>query len=167
MSAKTRLLLDGLLFAVLLAAYQPGVTGVPFHEWLCLALFVPAIAHLVVNWDWCVRVVSSLGRRLRPTTRVNFVLDSGLFVAMVAAAVSGLMVSRVVAGVLGWTATTDILWYRIHASSADLTIALMGFHLFMHRRWVLRVVKTRFAAGGAKAALREKPVRVRSEGRAC
>jgi hypothetical protein len=165
MSARSRLFLDVLLLAVFVAAYEPGRTGIPLHRWLCLALAIPALAHLVINWDWLLRVASSLAGRLRKVTRLNFAIDTGLFLSTVTVMVSGFMVSQVIGAVFGWTATTDPSWYRVHAYSADPTIVFMLVHLALHWRWVVRVVRTRVLSGTTRPVLRGEPVRVRIDHR--
>ena len=143
MTARTRLLLDIMLLGGIVAAYYPRSTGLPLHEWLCLALAVPALVHLVVNWDWVVRVIGRFFGKARAGARVNLVVDVALFVTSVAVMVSGLMVSRVIAGALGFSPVPDLAWLRVHSLSADATIVLALTHFALHWRWVVRVVETR------------------------
>lgn len=143
MSARVRLLLDVVLFGAFVAAYNPLHTGLPVHEWLCLALLAPAGLHLVVNWDWLERVCSTFFGRLRRATRVNFTVDILLFVATVSVMLSGFMVSRILAHALGYRPTSDPAWYRVHSLAANATVVLMVLHLVLHRKWVTRVVRVR------------------------
>ena len=151
MSARTRLLVDVVLFGAFVAAYNPLHTGLPVHEWLCLALLAPAGLHLVVNWDWVERVCSTFFGRLRRATRVNFTVDVLLFVATVSVMLSGFMVSRILAHVFGYRPTADPLWYRVHSLAANVTVALMVLHLVLHRKWVTRVVRVRLLGGPRRA----------------
>jgi hypothetical protein len=152
MSARTRLLVDVLLFGAFVASYYPLKTGLPLHEWLCLALLAPAGLHLVLNWDWLERVYSTFFGRLRRATRVNFTVDVLLLVATVSVMLSGFLVSRVVAHAIGYKPTTDLLWYRVHSLAANATIGLMVVHLTLHWKWVKRVVRTRILANPNRAA---------------
>ena len=147
MSARTRLLVDTVLLAAFVAAYYPFKTGLAIHEWLCLIVIIPSLVHLVVNWDWAQRAATKLFGRMRSTTRLNFAVDSALFVAVISAMLSGFLVSRVIGGALGYSASPLLIWHRVHSLSADATIVLALVHLGLHWRWVVRVVRTRVLAG--------------------
>ena len=143
MSAVKRLLIDVLLLAAIVAAYKPGATGFTLHEWLSLALAAPILVHLVVNWDWVGRAGRALFRRLRRATRLNFAVDSLLFVATVTVMLSGFAVSRALAGAIGLATDPEPIWYAVHSVSADATLALVILHLVLHWKWIVRVMRTR------------------------
>jgi hypothetical protein len=141
MTARARLLLDLVLFAVLLVAYNPSWTGLAVHEWLCVAAAVPLLFHLIVNWEWVVQVARRFGERLRAMPRVHLVVDTGLFVAAVSVMVSGLMVSQAIARALGLVIVPDSAWVLVHSWSADATIALLLIHFVLHWRWVVSTAR--------------------------
>jgi hypothetical protein len=143
MSAAKRLLVDLVLFAAVVAAYKPDETGITVHEWLALALAIPVLLHLVVNWDWVGRVGRALFRRLRRVTRLNFAVDTLLFVATVTVMLSGFVVSTALAGALGLATDPEPIWYAVHSVSADATMALALVHLALHWRWIVRVIRVR------------------------
>ena len=68
MSNRTRLTIDAVLLAGLLIAFFPARTGISTHEWLSVALVVPALFHLVINWDWVMRTSGRLFAKLRTTS---------------------------------------------------------------------------------------------------
>ncbi len=144
MSPRSRLLLDVGMFAALLAAFNPAWTGLAVHEWLSLAVAIPLLVHLVINWEWTLRVLGSFVDRLFHATRLNLLVDVGLFVSSVAVMLSGLLVSQVISGALGIAVAPSSVWIAVHSVSADATIALLLVHLGLHWRWVtnaaLRVV---------------------------
>jgi hypothetical protein len=144
MSFTKRLLLDASLLLAILTAYRPGATGITVHEWLSLSLAAPVLVHLVVNWDWVGRVARRLFRKARGATRLNFAVDTMLFVATVAVMLSGLMVSRVVAGAFGLVTDPEAIWHTVHSVSADATLTLAMAHLVLHWKWIARVVRTRW-----------------------
>ena len=155
MSAGKRLALDAGLFIALLVAYYPARTGIAIHEWLSVALIVPLLMHLVINWDWTVRVISRFAERLRATSRPNLVADICLFVSAVALMLSGLMVSQSIAGVLEIAPAANAIWYALHSVTADLTVVLLLVHLGLHWRWIARVaglLDTRRVAGAKEHA---------------
>jgi hypothetical protein len=155
MSVRGRLLLDLALFGVLLAAYNPGWTGLAWHEWLCVAAIVPLLYHLVINWDKVLRVMSTFADKLWHGSRLDLVVDAALFVLGVTAMVSGLMVSQVVAPALGVTITPTTIWVSVHAWSADFTIVLLLVHAGLHWRWIYNAT-LRFAG---RVAGQRPPVR--------
>lgn len=143
MTARKRLLIDGIMLGTFVAAYKPFLTGLSLHEWLSLALFAPVLVHLVVNWDWAVRVIGRFLRRLRGATRLNLLVDVGLLVSVVTVMLSGLFVSQVIMGLLGSAGTAETIWHRVHSISADATIAFVALHLLLHLRWIVRAVRAR------------------------
>ena len=155
MSAGKRLALDAGLFIALLVAYYPARTGIAIHEWLSVAIIVPLLVHLVVNWDWTVRVISKFAERLRSTSRINLVVDICLFVSAVALMLSGLMVSQSIASVLGVAPAANAIWYALHSVTADVMVLLLLVHLGLHWRWIARVaglLGTRRVAGAREHA---------------
>lgn len=151
MTARERLPIDVFMFGAFIAAYKPLTTGLSLHEWLCLVLVAPILVHLVINWDWAVRVSTSFSRRLRKTTRVNLVVDIVLFVSTVTAMLSGFMVSRVISGFLGFSAPAGLVWHTVHSASADVVIALALLHTALHWKWFARVLGVRPARSARPA----------------
>ena len=109
MTARSRLLLDGGLFAALLAVNNPAWTGISAHEWLGIALVTPLLVHLIINWDWTVRTVTNFVDKARNASRVNLVVDTLLFLATVAVMLSGLVVSTTLPGLFGFTSSPSII----------------------------------------------------------
>jgi|GEM_PF-1669392 len=143
MTARKRLPIDLFMFSAFLVAYKPFSTGLSLHEWVALVLVVPVLVHLVINWDWAVRVSTSFARQLRKMNRVNLVADTALFISTVAAMLSGFMVSRVIAGFVGFSVSAGPLWHTVHSLSADVAIALALLHTALHWGWFARVLGLR------------------------
>ena len=140
MSSRKRLALDAGLFVALLVAYYPARTGISLHEWLSLAIVVPLLVHLVINWDWTVKVMSRFSRNLFATSRLNLVVDVGLFLTSVTVMLSGVMISSAIASTLHITLASNVIWYALHSVSADVTVALLLVHLSLHWRWIARAL---------------------------
>jgi Domain of unknown function (DUF4405) len=138
MTARKRLPIDMFMFAAFLVGYKPFSTGLSLHEWLCVVLVAPVLVHMVINWDWTVRVSTSFFSRLRRTTRVNLIVDIVLFVFTVAVMLSGFMVSRVFAAAVGFSTTPAPIWYRVHSLSADIVIGSALVHFALHWKWFVR-----------------------------
>lgn len=141
MRARTRFMLDIALAIGLVAAYRPTWTGVSLHQWLSIAIIGPLLLHLLVNWQWAVRVLSTFFQRLFSTSRVNFVVDSALLVSVVAVMLSGFMVSVSILSFFGVRSSNELVWHAVHLWSANATIALFALHAALHWRWFLGVAK--------------------------
>jgi len=141
MSVRSRLVLDILLFIALLTAFNPGATGISIHEWLSLAIVVPALLHLVINWDWVLRIASRVLARARAASKLNLAVDTLLFLATVTVMMSGLLISEVISAAFGLTLSADAIWYAIHSWSADATIVMLLVHGALHASWIARVLR--------------------------
>jgi len=150
MSARTRLFLDLGVFAALLAAYNPAWTGLAVHEWLSIAVIVPLLLHLIINWEWTVRITTQFLDRLFHASRLNLIVDTTLFVSTVAVMLSGLMVSQVVLATFGLAVTPGAVWVALHAVTADTTIALLLLHFVLHASWVAKVLGLKSARSQAR-----------------
>lgn len=140
MKTTKRLVLDLALFGGFLAALSPRITGLPVHEWLSLAITVPALIHLVINWDWTVRIAKTFWTKLMSMSRLNFVIDVALFASAVTVMLSGLAVSQVIAGTIGLASTAGVVWHVLHSSSAMLTLFLLMAHFALHAEWFARAI---------------------------
>lgn len=159
MSVRNRLLLDVALFAAIVVAYAPVATGISIHEWLSVAIAVPFLLHLVVNWEWVLRFVRNAFEKLTSTSLLNGIVDLALFVSAVTVVLSGLLISQVVAGALGIALASSAVWHSVHSLAADATIALLLLHFALHARWMASAFQTmlqRFDAQDS-AALRGAP----------
>lgn len=116
-----------MLLAVLIL--QPWrLTGVVLHEWLAAALLAGILTHLVLHWPW----IESRSRRLRiPRTRVNYVLNVLVFVAMAAALISGFAISKVVLP-LHHDPAAYMRWRSIHGFTSRTALIGIGLHLAMN-----------------------------------
>jgi hypothetical protein len=127
------------MFAAMLAAFNPAWTGIAIHEWLGLAVIVPLLVHVIINWDATLRVIEKFVDRLLSASRINVLVDVALFVSTVAVMLSGLMVSQTIAGLLGLATAPNAMWVALHSFTADTTIALLLVHFVLHWRWLTSV----------------------------
>lgn len=141
MRRRARLCLDIGLFLGFGFAFAPAVTGISVHEWLSLAIIVPSLAHVVINWDWVMRVTAGLLGRIRTASKVNLVVDVLLFSATVTVMLSGLMVSRTIAAAIGVTSAAGTIWNAAHSLSATGTIVLLVAHFGLHASWIGRTLR--------------------------
>ena len=138
---KTNLLLDFGVFAGLLVAAAPGLTGLPVHEWLGVAFAGAILTHLLLHWKWITEVALHFLRKLFHQSRLQFVIDSALFIAFIAVMLSGLMISRNVLALIGIATARNSLWNSIHPLAANATVLLAGLHFATHLSWVVGMTK--------------------------
>ena len=149
MTARERLALDLTVFAIVVAAANPVLTGIGLHEWLGMVLIVPALVHLIVNWEWVARAVSAFFGRIRTVARVNLIVDVGLFLSVIGVTLSGFMVIPGLASALGLQAAT--LWHPVHLITSDLTVGFTLLHFALHWKWVASVVRRILASPSTPA----------------
>ena len=77
---KANLMIDIGIFAAVLLALEPSFTGLPIHEWFALSLTGMIIIHLLVHWQWMVRVTGKFFQNLFHNSRLNYIVDALFFV---------------------------------------------------------------------------------------
>jgi hypothetical protein len=140
-SLITNVLIDLVILASFLIAFEPTLTGIPIHEWLSLALTGVLIAHILLHWQWVVSVTVHFVRQLLHSSRLNYVVDALIFIAMVTVMFSGILISRSILDVLGIPPLSDPFWRILHARSADATLILTACHFALHWKWVVNTFK--------------------------
>lgn len=139
------LLLDSAIFVAFLAATSPRLTGLAIHEWLSIALGAAIVTHLLLHWSWIVQVTRRFFGKLTWAARVNYVLNSLIFVAFTTAIVTGLLISEVALPLFGVRLGRDGLWMALHRMASDATVVLAGLHIALHWRWVVSATRRLFA----------------------
>jgi hypothetical protein len=144
-------------------ASHPEWTGIGFHEWLAAIVVLPALYHLVVNWDWVARVAVGFIGKLKAASRINLVVDIVLFLATITVMVSGVMV---IPGVVSTAVGTTILgvWSEAHRISSYITILAMVAHFLLHAEWMTDVAFRSFAPKPGRHAV-GRPVQLARAGR--
>jgi len=156
MSVKTNLWVDTAIFAAFLVAFEPALTGIAVHEWLGLALAAALIAHIVLHWDWVVKVTLQFLRKLFHSSRLNYIVDGILMIAFVVVMLSGILISRSVLSILGIQVAASPAWRFLHSSSADLFLIMVGLHFALHWSWIVNACK-RFLINPLRDRLAPRP----------
>ena len=137
----SRLILDvGMLVAMILLI-DPRGSGIAVHEWVGIVIAPFLIFHLMLNWPWTVQVTRKLVRRLPIETRINSVLNWLLFVVMVIAIVSGVLISQEALPWMGFNVTGSYTWRGIHSFSALFVLIIIGANLAMQWQWIVGAVR--------------------------
>lgn len=112
------------------------IGGVSPHELMAFILGIIAFVHIIVHWDWIIKVGKRVFQRLSRQTRFNYLLDIGLFLAFGLTGLSGLLMSQT----LGLN-TSESFVSEIHEAAGTLSILMVGGHLVLHWKWIMNAVK--------------------------
>lgn len=112
------------------------------HEWIGVSLFVLFIAHNALNFKWYKALFKG---RYNVVRIIRCLVNFALFVFMLLAMISGIMLSREVFGFLGITA--GMTGRRLHLIATAWVYLLMSMHLGFH--WGTVVGATRKMMGKA------------------
>ncbi len=138
---KRNFLIDSIIFGMFLIAFEPALTGVTIHEWLCFAFWGTIVVHLFLHWQWIAQVTLRFFRKLFHSSRLNFVLDLLLLIAFVMVMLSGLMISRSLLPAIGIQVSHSHNWRFLHSWSADVMLILVGIHFALHWKWIVNTFK--------------------------
>jgi hypothetical protein len=144
---RLSLWLDTLLFLAVCSLMVTIFTGIPIHEWLGIALVPALLLHLLLQWPWIATRTRRLAKPRTGRTRVNYCINLGLFLTMVATVQSGLVISRVAmpAVLSGWTG--DRRWGQVHGWASSALLLLLGLHIALNWDWIYAVVRRRIGVG--------------------
>jgi hypothetical protein len=158
MQARTRpmnrnslnLLVDLSVFVGFLAATAPLFTGLAIHEWLSLAVAVVIIVHLLLHWNWIVGITKRLFGRVSHASRVNYLLNTLLFIAFTIVTFTGVMISEEVLPLFGLRLAHDGAWRQLHGLASNASVILIGLHVALHWNWIVNVARRLLGLGAPK-----------------
>jgi Domain of unknown function (DUF4405) len=140
--------LDVLLLLAVFVLQTPGSSGLAAHEWGGIVFGVMVALHLLVNWRWIVTALLRVTSAASWRDRVNLLLNVTLFVIVVLALFSGLMISEVVLSVAGLERSGLRAWGSLHSLFSTLSLIIVGFHIALNWDWILGVVRKRLFIRG-------------------
>jgi hypothetical protein len=143
-STKTNFGLDALLLAAFLIATAPRLSGIPIHEWLSIAFGAAIVIHLLLHWQWVAATLRRFFRRMNSRQRINFVLNTLLFIDIVILLFTGLVISRVALPALGIDTVRGGIWRPLHSLSSDIAVFIIGLHVALHWQWIWSAIKRYF-----------------------
>ncbi len=138
---KIKFTLDVITGISTLVLLSPPLSGIPIHEWLGLAVIIPLLVHLLLNWQWTVETTRRFFGRLPGQPRINYVLNIMLFILMTGEGFTGLMISKEVLPLFGLSGSNNFMYRNLHSMLADGLLIVMGLHLAMNWKWVLTVLQ--------------------------
>jgi len=137
----TKLLVDTSAFIGFLILMDPRSTGLSIHEWLGLAGIGVVITHLLLNWKWIVEITRRFFTKIPRRSRLNYILNSALFIDMSLIMFTGIMISKSALPALGIHLPESFIWRSLHSTTTDLFVPLLGMHLALHWSWLVNTTK--------------------------
>ncbi len=134
------LLVDLAIFVAFLVAMDPRLTGIAVHEWLSIAFGAAIISHLLLHWSWLVATTRRIFTTAPRQARINYVLNTLLFIDVTLLVFTGLMISKIALPQLGITLAPGMLWRSVHTLTADAAVFIVGLHVALHRGWITKSV---------------------------
>jgi len=139
---RKKLLVDTAILIGFLLSTAPHFTGNTIHEWLGTALAVTLIVHILMHWEWIISVGANYFKKLWQVSRLQFIVDVGVFTAFLILITSGLMMSKIVMSTLGIPLTPSHAWKPIHSITSNAAVILTGIHFALNWSLVVRMIKT-------------------------
>lgn len=138
---KINLAIDSMIFVAFLIAMAPHFSGTAVHEWLSIAFGAAIITHLLLHWQWLVEVTKRFFKQAQWSARINYVLNTLLFIDMTIVIFTGLMISEAALPLFGVHMASGGVWRRLHDTSANIVLVLVGLHIALHWQWIVNMVK--------------------------
>lgn len=127
-------------------------TWIDIHNWTGLAMLIGVALHLILHWKWVSCVAARYFKKLAKQARLNFSLDSLLFVTFFLTGLSGLVAWLIVPGggyqggrnpyygvtLLGLTHHN---WSDLHLWASLAMMVIVVVHLALHWRWIACVTR--------------------------
>jgi hypothetical protein len=134
------LLLDIFLLAGFVAVNQVHQTGIVFHEWFGVFLGLTLLLHLVLHWRWILNVVKKFFRIKNLSQQLKLVVDALILVGFATIMITGILMSKSFLPAFGITGVHSFTLKMLHKTSTSLTIYLVGAHLLLNAKWILKTI---------------------------
>lgn len=138
---KIELWIDFSIFVAFLVAMDPRSSGKAIHEWLTVSMAAVIVVHLLLSWDWIVKMSRRFFSKMGGQARLNYALNWLLFITGTLLIISGIMISQKVVPSLGIVLPQSFTWRELHNISANLSLILLGLHTALHWGWIADTFK--------------------------
>src|SRR5665213_2154980 len=127
-----------------------GASGFKYHEWIGIAFIAPFILHILVSWSWITTTWKRALDNPEPRARINFLLNTALFVMMIVVVVSGLVISEYVLPAVGVQPPRTQAWEQLHNFTSSLIAPVVALHLALNWNWIKRALRRYLARAGTR-----------------
>jgi hypothetical protein len=130
---------DLVMLVLLSGIYCLHSTGMAFHEYAGLAIFVLFIIHLAYNYKWIINVgkklfINSISVRIK----IMYAVDLLLLISFILIGISGIMISHIV-----FKLEKMPLWRPIHSSVSAISLILLAVHIGLHGKMIINTIKSK------------------------
>jgi hypothetical protein len=129
-------------------------TGVPWHEYLSIALAAAVFVHLVRQRSWIAANALRLGSLTTWRARVNVVLNVLMFLTLVSVTASGLFASKVVWPHPDMAVDAFVRWHDIHGYTGTWLQWLAALHIAVNWTPLLKRFRVVLGTRGSPAPRR-------------
>jgi len=132
--------LDAALLISVCALETVPFTGMIIHEWLGIMFAFLMSVHLLLSWSWIALSTRRFVTGATGRTRVDYLLNFGLFACMTTLIYSGIQISQqavpFVTRSAGGNPPLRFPWGPIHDTLSNVVVVLAGLHLAINWEWV-------------------------------
>jgi hypothetical protein len=133
---KLNLFLDMGLALAFVVELQEHFSGLRLHELLGLTFGAALVIHIILHFDWIVSVTRHLFQKVLHESRLNYVLNIAVFIDMLAATVTGILISRTLNLGISLDQQTQGTFHQLHILSSNFALVLIGLHVALHWKWI-------------------------------
>jgi hypothetical protein len=134
--SKLNLLLDIGLALLFVVDMEEHFTGLALHELIGVIITLAILIHLLLHWDWIMTISKTFFQKLIHESRLNYVLNTLLFVDMAVLIGTGILISRTLGLSLGLSRDLQMPLQTVHILAAHFSLVLVGLHVAMHWKWL-------------------------------
>lgn len=138
---KTNFYLDIALTLLFVIEMEVHFTGLALHELMGLLFAALLTVHIVLHWKWIVSLTRIFPKKLLHESGLNYVLNVALFVDVLAATLSGLLIASTLGYTVGLSTAAMSNWLFVHVVSSHLSLILIALHVALHWKWVVTQAK--------------------------
>jgi len=150
---KLMLIVDAVLFLFIVLLNAPLFTGLQLHELSGICLVIPFSVHLLLSWKWIVHSTKHLFSQKDLKKRMNYLLNSMLFLLCILELASGLMISQFLVLYIGINTINDWKWRALHNQASVGIILTVSIHIAMNWLRIVSYFKKGIAGKQKKAVI--------------
>ncbi|MFK7801759.1 MAG: cytochrome b/b6 domain-containing protein [Anaerolineae bacterium] len=140
--SKTRLnwTVDLTLLLVFVPLFFEDATGRSNHQIIGVVFGAGILYHVLLHWKWVVSVTKRFFKRQPKQTRINYILNMLMLIDLILCIGTGLVISSWFFSKSDFSSEQRYYdWYGVHDTTSWVLLALIGAHLWMHRKWIVSV----------------------------
>lgn len=134
---KSYWIVDAVLFTGLICAFFMDETGLPFHQWLGIAVGVLSNYHLLTHWRWVKATSKKFFSNTNTRSRVCLVIDALLGIGMTTVVATGLVISTW----LNLNLANYLVWKTGHIVSSVITLLVTLIKIGIHWKWIVKTAQ--------------------------